>query len=319
MGYSDEELSSFISSFFDEGQCYDEQGTTYSLPLFKSTEVMYYNKTFFEQNGLPIPTTWDEMETLCEYIKSVYPGSIPLAFDSESNLFVTMADQLGSPISNVNGNVLFDNSINMHFIKMLRKWYDSGYFTTLELAGNYVSEIFNYGGCYMAIGSSASAAYYGSAYGTPAFELGIAPVPQYDVENPKYISQGTSLCMMDVDDLSNAATWLFVKFLTTDVEFQVDMARLNGYMPVTTAVLENDRYQQFLTTSTDNRAKALNVCHALDSSGFISIPVFHGSYYLRQQLSYLLRDCLTTQYSDLDSMISDKFAYYKQDILDEIG
>ncbi|MBO7195723.1 MAG: extracellular solute-binding protein [Clostridia bacterium] len=316
MGYSDEERSSFISSFFAEGQCYDVQGTTYSLPFFKSTEVMYYNKTFFEQNGLAVPATWDEMEVLCEYIKSVYPESMPLVFDSESNLFITMAYQLRSPISNVNGNILFDNSVNMHFVKMLRNWYDSGYFTTLELIGSYASDIFNYGGCYMAIGSSASAAYYGPTKGS--FEVGVAPVPRFDTENPKYISQGSSICMMDVDDQSNAAAWLFMKFLTTDVEFQTEIAILNGYMPVTTSVLDNTRYQQFLATSTDNRALVLNLFHNMDSSSFISTPAFQGSYYLRQQLSYLMRACLITKYTDLDSMISEKFAYYKEEILNEI-
>ena len=40
----------------------------YSLPFNKSTEVLYYNKTFFEENNLTVPTTWDEMEEVSNKI-----------------------------------------------------------------------------------------------------------------------------------------------------------------------------------------------------------------------------------------------------------
>ena len=69
----------------------------YTLPMSKSTEVLYYNKTFFDANGLTPPTTWDEMEALCNKIVEIDPYSIPLGYDSENNWFITMTEQLKTP------------------------------------------------------------------------------------------------------------------------------------------------------------------------------------------------------------------------------
>ena len=33
----------------------------YSLPIHSYSEVLYYNKTFFAEHGLSVPTTWDEL------------------------------------------------------------------------------------------------------------------------------------------------------------------------------------------------------------------------------------------------------------------
>ena len=62
----------------------------YTLPMSKSTEALYYNKTFFEKNGLSVPTTWDEMEAVCARIKEIDPACVPLGYDSEANWFITM-------------------------------------------------------------------------------------------------------------------------------------------------------------------------------------------------------------------------------------
>lgn len=44
-GYTEEELNDFIDIFLDEGQDYQFEGT-WSLPMYKSTEIMYYNANY---------------------------------------------------------------------------------------------------------------------------------------------------------------------------------------------------------------------------------------------------------------------------------
>lgn len=51
---------------------------------------LYYNKTFFDANGLTPPTTWDEMEALCNKIVEIDPYSIPLGYDSEYSTSVDL-------------------------------------------------------------------------------------------------------------------------------------------------------------------------------------------------------------------------------------
>ena len=160
VGLSAYQLEDFIDGFYAEGAAYDEEGTMYTLPMSKSTDLLYYNKTFFEEHELSVPTTWEEMETVCAAIKEIDPDCIPLGVDSEANLFITLCEQLGTPYTSATGDhFLFDTPENQAFVKMLREWYDKGYFTTAEIVGSYTSELFKNKISYMSIGSSAGARY----------------------------------------------------------------------------------------------------------------------------------------------------------------
>ena len=59
------------------GTTYAKEGT-YSLPIHSYSEVLYYNTAFFEENGLTVPATWDELiETSKKSMRS--PVLLPLA------------------------------------------------------------------------------------------------------------------------------------------------------------------------------------------------------------------------------------------------
>jgi len=45
-GYSQAEKDDFVKAFYDEGTSYQFEGT-WSVPMYKSTEVMYYNRSYF--------------------------------------------------------------------------------------------------------------------------------------------------------------------------------------------------------------------------------------------------------------------------------
>ena len=96
----------------------------YSMPFSKSTEVLYYNKTFFTEHNIPVPTHWfnesaddsTSLEAVCQQILAIDPLSIPLGYDSEANLFITMCEQIGSPYTTAVGSehFLFDNDIDFY-------------------------------------------------------------------------------------------------------------------------------------------------------------------------------------------------------------
>ena len=81
LGLTDEQKADFIPGYYAEGAQFGD-GLMYTMPFSKSTEVLYYNKTFFDANGLTVPTTWEEMEATCAKIKKIYPNSIPLGYYS---------------------------------------------------------------------------------------------------------------------------------------------------------------------------------------------------------------------------------------------
>ena len=330
MGFSQEQLNDFIPAYFEEGRAYGD-GKMYTLPIMKSTEVLYYNKTVFEENGWTVPTTWQEMEALCAKIKAKYPTDIPFGYDSESNWFITMTEQLGSPYtSSKKGEYfLFNNDTNRAFVELFRGWYQKGYFTTEEIYGNYTSNLFKETNpekqkIYMCIGSSAGATYQCPALtkipvfddnGQPVidpatgaqkevdgypFEVGIATIPQMNPANPKVIQQGPSICLFKKDNpQETAAAWLFAKFLTTCVEYQALVSMNNGYTPVIKSVQQHPVYADFLAKSEGEinpqqvKSSAVKMTLAQMSAYYVS-PAFVGSSAAREKVGSLLQTCLVT-------------------------
>ncbi|MFC2821518.1 MAG: extracellular solute-binding protein, partial [Spirochaetales bacterium] len=295
-------------------------GLMYTMPLSKSTEVLYYNKTFFDRNGLTIPTTWAEMEEVCAKIKAIDPNSIPLGYDSEANWFITMCEQYNSPYTSATGDhYLFNNEQNIAFIKMFRDWYKKGYLTTQKLYGAYTSGLFTSTSgvtSYMSIGSSAGATYQrpaAGADGTYPFEVGIATIPQVSATNRKVISQGPSLCIFDKSNpIQVVASWLFVKYLTTTAEFQAAFSIASGYVPVIKSVADNEVYSEFLASADGGKyitALSASVCLSQEDAYYTS-PAFNGSSTARDQVGALLAKCLTL---NTDKDIEAAF----QDAIDE--
>ncbi len=320
VGLTAEQKADFIPGYYAEGAMFGD-GKMYTLPMSKSTEVLYYNKTFFEANNIPVPTTWDEMEAVCAQIKAIDPKSIPLGYDSEANWFITMCEQLKSPYTSATEpNFLFDNDANKAFIKRFNEWYQKGYVTTQTLYGAYTSGLFTSTDevkSYMSIGSSAGATYQRPAKGADGsypFEVGIATIPQAEVENKKVISQGPSLCIFKKSNPQEViASWLFVKFLTTTVEFQAEFSMASGYVPVLKSVAEHPVYAEFINSADGGdfvSALSAKVCLE-QADAYYTSPAFNGSSEARDQVGNIITKALPA--ANIDSVIDDIF----QDAIDE--
>lgn len=317
LGLTDEQKADFIEAYYNEGKQFGD-GLMYTMPFSKSTEVLYYNKTFFDEHKLQLPTTWDELEALCAQIKAIDPESIPLGYDSEGNWFITMCEQYGSDYTSATGDhYLFDNETNRSFVKKFREWYQKGYLTTQTLYGTYTSGLFTAESgtrSYMSIGSSAGATHQrpaATADGTYPFEVGIATIPQVNTSNKKVISQGPSVCIFKKDNPQEVvASWLFVKFLTTSVSFQAEFSMASGYVPVLKSVAENPEYAKFIANADGGKyisALSAKVCLEQESAYYTS-PAFNGSSTARDQVGALLAKCLTADDGgDVDAMIKKAF------------
>ena len=320
LGLTEAQIADFIQGYYNEGKEFGD-GKMYTMPLSKSTEVLYYNKTFFDKHELTPPKTWDEMEALCKKIKEIDNKSVPLGYDSEANWFITMCEQLGSDYTSATGDkrFLFDNETNRTFVKKYREWYVKGYVTTQEINGGaYTSGLFNEQDhtklhSYMSIGSSAGATKQRPAAvdGVYPFEVGITTIPQTDPNNPKVISQGPSLCIFKKENPQEVvASWLFVKYLTTCIEFQAEFSMASGYVPVLKSVAEHPEYADFLAKAdggTNIAALAAKICIAQESAYYTS-PAFNGSSTARNQVGALLQKCLLIKDGDIDAQIKKAFA-----------
>ena len=317
LGLTDEQKADFIEGYYKEGAAFDEKGTMYTLPMSKSTEALYYNKTFFDEHGLTVPTTWEEMEQVCAAIKAIDPDCIPLGYDSEANWFITMCEQYGSEYTSLdeNNHFRFDNETNRGFVKMFREWKIKGYVTTEAIHGSYTSGLFTATEgqkCYMVIGSTGGASYQTppAVDGEPLFECAMATPPQVNPSAPKVISQGPSLCLFESENpMEVVASWLFMEFLTTNVAFQAEFSMASGYAPVIKSVQENTVYQDWLNKANGfNNLTAMSVKLALSQSDayFVS-PAFNGSSVARDQVGILMQDALVNTEADFDAVLDRLF------------
>jgi len=55
-----------------------EDGKYYFVPLYTYPWALFYRKSVFKQHGYQVPTTWDQLVTLCKQMKK--DGLVPIAF-----------------------------------------------------------------------------------------------------------------------------------------------------------------------------------------------------------------------------------------------
>ncbi len=332
LGFSDAQVADFIDGYYEEGKQFGDN-KMYTLPFSKSTEVLYYNKTFFDEHKLSVPTNWDEVEAVARQIKAIEPNSIPLGYDSEANWFITLTEQYGNAYTQsaekVEDRFLFDNAGNKELMKEIAGWYKEGLVTTQKLYGSYTSGLFtnltaNDEGklvrCLMCIGSSAGAQYQrptkvGEEY---PFDVGIAPVPQKDATKGKVISQGPSITMFKSTPQKEAATWLLMKFLTTDVTFQAEFAMNSGYMPVLESVENHEVYKAFLNDANggDNIAALSAKVAFQQKNSYYTSPAFIGSSEARDRVGELVVSVMT-QANKPEGLTDTSLNQIFQDAVDE--
>ncbi len=314
LGFDQAQTDAFIKGYYQEGFEFGDGSKMYTLPFSKSTEVLYYNKTVFNELGLTPPRTWAEMEAVCATLKEKYPKSIPLGYDSEANWFITMCEQYKTSYTSSDpdsGYFLFDNAENHAFVKMLKGWYDKGYFTTERIYEKYTSNLFKTGtDSFMCIGSSAGAKNQlpKKTNGKYEFDIGITPIPQakqttdpngadYDANyKGKVISQGPSVCIFKQDDPQEVlASWLLAKYLTTDIGFQAQFSSQSGYVPVIETVNQNPQYAEDLASADGgDRIAFLSAKVCLEQKDlYYTSPAFDGSSEARDQVGYLMQNVFT--------------------------
>lgn len=147
----------------------------YILPTVTTSHVFFYNKTLYNELGLSVPTTWEQVE---ENSRTIYEAKgIPgFGTDDQQKTYFCMLVQDGcNVINNETKTVEFDNEIGLKWLTWYSDCVKEGIF---RLVGEdaYFSNPFGNGAVGSYIGTSAGIGFVKSAIGDK-FELGVAPIP----------------------------------------------------------------------------------------------------------------------------------------------
>ena len=135
------------------------------------------------------------------------------------------------------------------------------------------------------------------------FVVDIKPIPQSDENNRAVIQQGPNVCIFNNEDPQKVlASWLFVKYFTTNVDFQAEFSMTSGYTPVIKSVFTNEVYEDFLNEEGNIQALSTKVCVEQEEDYFTS-PAFDGSSLARTQVGNIIVQVLKG--NDINTVFKD--------------
>jgi sn-glycerol 3-phosphate transport system substrate-binding protein len=223
----------------------DTDGNLLSLPFNSSTPVMWVNIDLFENNGLEIPTTWDEVEEAARALKAAGVAS-PLGFGWQSWTMIENYSawhdlQIGTNANGFGGldtELTINNPAVVAHLDRIQGMAEEGLFTYGGRRGDSRPQFVN-GEAAMWINSSA---YFGGFEADiQDFEFTQVPMPvdtSVRAEPQNSVIGGATLWVLrGHEDAEYACTAQFLQFLS-GTEQQADWAQATGYVPITNAAAQ---------------------------------------------------------------------------------
>lgn len=207
-------------------------GKIYGMPFNKSTEVIWYNKTLFDELGLEVPTTFEEFAQVAKTITEK-KGIVGAGFDSLNNFYTTYLKNKGVDF-NSKTDVTSAESVEAanYYLDGIKEGYFRIAGTDMYLSGPFAAEQLG-----MYVGSNAGESFVKQGV-DGKFEIGVAPYPAESV-----MQQGTDLYMFsNATAEQRTAAFEFLKFLTS-TENQITWGVETGYIPATHAAISSDEYK----------------------------------------------------------------------------
>lgn len=241
--FDEEEIAAFLPSFIAEGTVNDRLVV---LPVAKSTEIMFINKTAFDRfsaaTGAELSNleTWEGLFGLAgDYVAwtdaqtpdTPDDGKVFFVHDYHFNYFQVGVESLGE--SFFNGNSLaFGPAFNTVWAPYARATLQGG----VWLQSGYATEPLRTGDSIVSVASSASVLYYSDTVTyadntSEQVEIMAMPCPTFEGGEKLVMQRGAGICTVKSTPAREKACVTFLKWLT-DAERNVDFVTQLGYMPV---------------------------------------------------------------------------------------
>lgn len=248
--FSDAELADFLPAFLDEGEV---NGHLTVLPVAKSMEVMFVDKTLFDRfaaaTGATLDdlSTWDGLyrtaEAYTAWTDAQTPdmpddGKVFFVHDYHFNYFQVGVASLGGDF--------FDGD-QVSFGPTFRRVWEPYARATLAgsvwLKSGYATEPLRTGDAVVSVASSASVLYYADTVTYPdntsePVEIISLPCPTFADGEKLVMQRGAGICTVKFTPERERACMTFLKWLT-EPKRNVDFVTRLGYMPVTRTAFDD--------------------------------------------------------------------------------
>ena len=249
--FSEEELSAFLPAFLEEGTV---DNRLVILPVAKSTEIMFINKTIFDRFSQATGVTLEDLDTWEGLFQAaeIYanwtdaqtpdiPGDAKSMFvhDYYFNYFQVGAESLGETFFQ-GDELAFGPAFRTAWEPLARAAIQGG----VWLQGGYATASLRTGDSIVSVASSASILYYSDVVTYPdntSEDITIIsrPCPVFENGEKLVMQRGAGFCTVRSTPERERAAVTFLKWLT-EPEHNVEFVTRTGYMPVTQTAFENE-------------------------------------------------------------------------------
>lgn len=276
--YFTQDYKSMVSQgIYDEATGF-EDGKVHMIATYTTSQVLFYNKAIFDEAGVEIPNTWDELKEAC---KTIYEKTGVVGFSADSLQEVINAIILqshdGKYLDESTKKTLFNDEETVKWIEWWAEGVRDGYFQVAPTTGDYNSSDLNNG---------AIASYIGSCAGLPFLDLsningevGVNRMPYIDEDHKQVTVSNRSIIGFKKSDVEDAAVAKFAEyFITRDYEWVEELSAYSPYY----SIQDTDEYKTYV----DGNIALKAVGDQINDS--VTIPTVSGIITLRDELKKVM-------------------------------
>lgn len=224
----------------------------YSMPNYSHAQVMWYRKDILEEKGIPVPTTWEELEAACAKIgksADLYPLAVPMGTnDMLATRYVNFyVRSMGETLLKDNGHANLDSEAAA---EALRYWADMYKKYSPEGAINYKildnAKLFYQGKTVFDFNSGFHIS--GTLKDRPDLDgkIAAAPMPRHDSSDPAvYPGEVSNIAMVlwEASDAKPAAKAFLASLYETDEYINYLHSIPGGMLPALKDIREKEKYK----------------------------------------------------------------------------
>lgn len=300
--FTEEELSAYIPGFLSEGYF---DGQLLMLPIAKSTELLFLNKTLFDRFALDTGISAEDLSgfeglfAACDAYYDWSDGQTMFQINDFYHYFLAGVASLG-------GEFIKDGKINAHsaefeatYMPMARAAIYGG----LCVGDGYASDRWKTAEVISNIGSTAGILYLRdyvtySDNTTEDIETAVFAYPVFAGASPTVVQRGGGLfAIKNEDERINEAAAVFAKWIT-EGQHNLDFVTKTGYLPATGEALdhlfadmgmvENEKYQMLYET----------VGGVYSQYDFLALPLYENSGTVQSDFEETVKSALSAAHEE---------------------